>query len=126
MKLIYSEIFQPIKEETLCNMFPKPVNSISTFDLYCPIDAHVKPHALANIPSGFRIILPEGFIGLISPRRSKAIKYAMFFPAQIIHPNDANEIVLNFMHFGTEDLEIRKGDSIAQVTLIKALEYPLW
>ena len=114
------DIFIPIREDKI-NFYPILNEVKSSFDLFTPTDAIVKPNAIANIPSGFQIRIPLGYIGLISPKYGIASKNAMYCPSQIIHPNDESEIQLNFVHFGFDAVRFYKGDAVAQLTIIKTL-----
>ena len=71
------------------------------------------------IPTGIRLALPEGHVGLIWPRSGMAVKHGIDCGAGVIDSQYRGEVkVLLFNHSDGEHF-IQKGDRIAQLLVQK-------
>ena len=94
------------------------------FDFICRVDATIPPHELKAIPSNIALDIPEGYMLMVVPRSSTAFKKGLMLAnsAGIIDPfydGEDNEIFLLFYNFTSKNVEIKKGDKIAQGILVK-------
>lgn len=91
------------------------------YDLYASESIIVNAGDKALIPIGISIEMPNGVYGRIAPRSSISWKYHTDIGAGVIDQDYRGEIkVLIFNHSGM-DLQISKGQKIAQLILEKYL-----
>ncbi len=95
------------------------------FDLTSTIDTTLKPFERQAIPCGVAIELPLGFAALVVPRSGLALKRGISIvnaPGLIDsgYRGEINAVLINMD--STEDFEIKKGDRIAQLVIIKLPE----
>ncbi|MFO0703401.1 MAG: dUTP diphosphatase [Patescibacteria group bacterium] len=93
------------------------------FDLYSRIDVVVKPWQPVIIPSNIIVKIPKGYFLMLSARSSTAKKFGLFLANGIgvIDPDycgENDEIGVSVLNFTKKDVEIKKGDRIAQAILV--------
>lgn len=69
------------------------------------------------LPSGIAMQLPKGFYGRISNRSKIASKLNVTVMAQIIDKPFTGEIKINLINLGSDTVEFRKGDKVAQIII---------
>lgn len=94
------------------------------FDLYARIDTIIKPHIPTIIPLNVIIKIPEKYFLLLAARSSLPLKKSLIIANGIgIIDQDYcgknDEIGLEVMHFLNKDIEIKRGERIAQAMLIQ-------
>ena len=89
------------------------------FDFLARESTTIKPQQVGMIPSNVIIKCPDELALLILPRSSTYRKKGLVFPHSIglidqdyCGPND--EIMIQVLNFGTEDITIERGERIAQ------------
>lgn len=91
------------------------------FDLFCnneqPIIA--RPNEVVKVPTGIKMQIPEGYFGAIYPRSSSGIKSRIKLAntVGVIDSDYRGEVVLFLVNEGDQDLEIQKGDRLAQMVI---------
>lgn len=77
------------------------------------------PGARAQIPTGLRLALPEGYEAQIRPRSGLALKYglAMVNSPGTVDSDYRGVISVLLINWGTEPITIRRGDRIAQLVV---------
>ena len=71
------------------------------------------------VPTGTRIALPEGHVGLIWPRSGLAVKHSIDCGAGVIDAQYRGEIKVLLFNHSDEDFPIEAGDRIAQLLIQK-------
>lgn len=89
--------------------------------IYCPTNIKLKKDAIANIPAGFIVNVPSGYIGLISPVKKMGVQNSIVFPAQILHSGYDKEITLNFTQHSVEEIYLEAGSELAQINFFPCL-----
>lgn len=92
------------------------------FDLYSRMDLIIPPKSIYRIPTNVIIEVPTGYMLYIKDRSSTAMKKGLLATAGIIDqdfcgPND--EILFQVYNTKDENVEIQKGERIAQAIFIK-------
>ena len=71
------------------------------------------------VPTGLRIALPNGYVGLIWPRSGLAVKHSIDCGAGVIDAQYRGEIKVLLFNHSDEDFPIEPGDRIAQLLIQK-------
>lgn len=90
-------------------------------DFYVPNDfggAVLAPGDSVLIPSGIKVEIPIGYMGLFLNKSGVASKKSIVMGAQVIDPYYSGEVHLDLHNVGHEDVEIRPGDKITQMVLV--------
>ncbi len=84
-------------------------------------DLVLKKGAIALIPTGFAIALPQGFESQIRPRSGLAVKHGIGIinSPGTIDADYRGEIKIALINLGEKDYTIRRGDRIAQMVVKK-------
>lgn len=90
-------------------------------DLCAVEEACLMPGERKLIPTGLRVAIPEGFVGLIWPRSGLALKRGIDVLAGVIDSDYRGEIGALLVNHGEEPVQIRHGDRVAQL-LIQRVE----
>lgn len=88
-------------------------------DVYANKDFTVRPNETAFIPLGFCVEVPKGYEMQIRPRSGFSCSKEMFCPNSIgtIDEDYRGEVSAVFKNLGSETVEIKKGDRIAQAVI---------
>lgn len=88
-------------------------------DVYANKDLTVRPNETAFIPLGFCVEVPKGYEMQIRPRSGFSSSKDMFCPHSVgtIDNDYRGEVSAVFKNLGSETVEIKKGDRIAQAVI---------
>lgn len=91
------------------------------YDLYACLEQDISINAghRVMISTGVSIEIPEGFYGKIEARSSLAFKYGVIVLAGVVDSDYRGEIKVILFNSGTEILDIKHGDRIAQIIFHK-------
>ena len=94
-------------------------------DLKAAEDAIIPPGECRNIPSGVRIAIPHGYVGLVFGRSGLAVKQSLRLANSVgvIDSPYRGVIGVPLHNDGAVPRVVRRGDRIAQIVFI-AVEYP--
>lgn len=90
-------------------------------DFYIPEDfPHLilKPGDNVAIPSGIKVEIPIGYMGLFLNKSGVASKKSIVMGAQVIDPYYSGEVHLDLHNIGNEEVELRSGDKITQMVMV--------
>lgn len=93
-------------------------------DLYAAEHQVIPVGEQALIPSGLRMAIPEGYVGLIWPRSGMAAKQGIDRMAGVVDSDYRGEVMISLINHGTRAVEIHTGDRIAQM-ILQRYEEPL-
>tara|TARA_Y100000034_G_C6902741_1_gene417922 strand:- start:2790 stop:3245 length:456 start_codon:yes stop_codon:yes gene_type:complete len=85
------------------------------WDLYTVEDKHIPSQSRETIATGMSIEIPDGFVGLIWPRSSLAIKHGIDVFAGVIDSGYRGEIKVCLFNSSNDGVDIVTGDRIAQI-----------
>ncbi|MFQ5673815.1 MAG: dUTP diphosphatase [Nitrospinales bacterium] len=88
-------------------------------DLRASEDGVVPARGKEMIPTGIRIALPSGYVGLIWPRSGLAVKQAIDCGAGVIDSQYRGEVRVLLFNHSDQDVLIKKGDRVAQLLVQK-------
>jgi dUTP diphosphatase len=87
-------------------------------DLYAALfeDVLLEPGAIALVPTGLEVAIPEGFEGQVRPRSGLAVKHGISLPntPATIDSDDRGEIRVPLINLGREAFRVSRGMRIAQ------------
>lgn len=106
-------------KNNLLHKDPTISNSGYSLDFYSPDTFYLIPDAFIELPLGFGINIPFGYVGLMTSKAKNSIKLSVG-PGQIIYPQYEKQLVINLIYIGRTEERVCKGDPLFQVTLIQS------
>jgi dUTP pyrophosphatase len=88
-------------------------------DLRASADAVLEPGQRAAVPTGVRLQIPAGYVGLIWPRSGLAVRHGIDTLAGVIDSDYRGEVQVVLVNHGAEAVRIAAGDRIAQILFQK-------
>lgn len=94
------------------------------FDFLCREDVIIKPRELKLVPSNSVIQVPEGYTLLLFARSSTPMKKGLILANGVgvldsFSSEDKDEIMIEFFNITDHEVEIKKGERLAQGMLLK-------
>lgn len=82
-------------------------------------DLRLEPGAIALVPTGFEVAIPEGFEGQVRPRSGLAVKHGISLPntPATIDSDYRGEIRVPLINLGREAFLVSRGMRIAQLVV---------
>jgi dUTP pyrophosphatase len=77
----------------------------------------IKPNVRCLLDTGIAMQLPNGYWGELKPRSGLAAKHGLDVLAGVIDSDYIGEIKVSLINLGEHDVEIKKGDRIAQLII---------
>ena len=89
-------------------------------DISSAVDVTIKPGETKLIHTGLVMEIPAGHVGLMFPRSGLSLKTSLRQPNSVgvIDSDYRGEVHGMFTNTGAEDVEIRRGDRIAQMIVL--------
>ena len=109
VKKLYSDASRPARAD----------GGAAGYDLFSYDDALVPQGGKALVPTGLSFTVPEGTYGRIAPRSGLAWKHSIHVGAGVIDASYSGHVQVVLFNLGSQDVEIKKGDRIAQLILEK-------
>jgi dUTP pyrophosphatase len=81
----------------------------------------IGPGARAAVPTGLRVAIPPGHVGLVWPRSGLAVRHGIDTLAGVIDSDYRGEVRVVLVNHGDEDFRIAAGDRVAQL-LVQRVE----
>ena len=88
-------------------------------DLRALADAVLEPGQRAAVPTGVRLQIPPGYVGLVWPRSGLAVRHGIDTLAGVIDSDYRGEVAVVLVNHGTDTVRIAAGDRIAQILFQK-------
>lgn len=88
-------------------------------DLRAAVDCVIPARGRGLIPTGIRISLPPGHVGLVWPRSGLAVKHALDCGAGVVDAQYRGEVKVLMFNHSDEDFPVKQGDRIAQLLVQK-------
>ncbi len=88
-------------------------------DLRALADAVLDPGQRAAVPTGVRLQIPPGYVGLVWPRSGLAVRHGIDTLAGVIDSDYRGEVAVVLVNHGTDTVRIAAGDRIAQILFQK-------
>jgi dUTP pyrophosphatase len=90
-------------------------------DLCAAAEVTLAPGERRLVPTGLRVAIPDGHVGLVWPRSGLAVRDGIDTMAGVIDSDYRGEVQVLLINHGQGDFRIRPGDRIAQL-LIQRVE----
>ncbi len=90
-------------------------------DLRAREAVEIGPGARAAVPTGVRLQIPPGHVGLVWPRSGLAVRHGIDTLAGVIDSDYRGEVRVVLVNHGDEPFRIAKGDRVAQL-LVQRVE----
>ena len=86
-------------------------------DLRASESVEIPPGGRAAVPTGLRLQLPPGHVGLVWPRSGLAIRHGLDTLAGVIDSDYRGEVRVVLVNHGNEPFRVAPGDRVAQLLL---------
>ena len=99
----------------------------AAYDLRARVDIILEPGKSTLVPAGFKMELPVGFEAQIRPRSGLALKHDIMLTNSpgTIDAGYRGEVGIIIYNGGEKELEVKRGDRIAQMVICKLPEVTL-
>lgn len=84
-------------------------------DLFTIENAIISPGCRALLKTGIAVALKPGTAGLIWPRSKLAAKLGIVVLAGVVDSDYRGEVMVSLLNTGNKDVELMKGDKVAQL-----------
>lgn len=91
-------------------------------DLYAGLDSELAPKSRACIPTGLKVVLPEGTYGRIAPRSGLAMRYGIDVGAGVVDQDYRGYIGVVLFNHGDTPFKFEAGTRIAQLIVTPYLD----
>src|SRR5512141_102032 len=86
-------------------------------DLRSSVEYSLKPHETYAVPTGIKMAIPEGYVGLVWDKSGYAVKNSIKTMAGVIDSGYRGEIKVVMINLGKEDFVIKRDMKIAQILI---------
>ena len=86
-------------------------------DLFAYTDVSLAPGKRESIPTGIKMAIPEGYVGLVWDKSGMAFKRGIKSMGGVVDSGYRGEISICLINLSEETQEIKKGDKIAQMVI---------
>jgi len=90
-------------------------------DLRASVALVIPPGGRAAVPTGLRLAIPEGHVGLVWPRSGLAVRHGIDTLAGVVDSDYRGEVKVVLVNHGGEPFKVAPGDRIAQL-LVQRVE----
>ena len=90
-------------------------------DLRASEPVEIAPRGRAAVPTGVRLEIPAGHVGLVWPRSGLAVRHGIDTLAGVIDSDYRGEVRVVLVNHGDEAFRIARGDRVAQL-LVQRVE----
>ena len=89
-------------------------------DLYAATDVALDPAEWSTVPTGIAVAIPPGHAGLVAPRSGLAARLGISVVngPGVVDAGYRGEIKVVLINHGTDRLELKRGDRIAQLVVV--------
>lgn len=91
------------------------------FDLSALDRVELAPKQSMLVDTGIALAIPQGWVGIISPRSGMATK-GIRVGARVIDSDYRGEIKIHLINDGLEVFEIRAGDRVCQIVVVPCMQ----
>jgi dUTP pyrophosphatase len=86
-------------------------------DLRSSVDITIKPHETQVVPTGIKMAIPQGYVGLVWDKSGYAANNSIHCLAGVIDSGYRGEIKIVMVNLGSKDFEINKDMKIVQILI---------
>ncbi len=88
-------------------------------DLRARTAVTILPGQRASVPTGLRLQIPPGYVGLVWPRSGLAVRHGIDTLAGVIDSDYRGEVKVVLVNHGEEPFVVAPGERVAQLLLQK-------
>jgi len=88
-------------------------------DLFAAEDVVIGPGERALVPTGIRLAIPPGHVGLVWPRSGLAVRHGLDTMAGVIDSDYRGEVLVLLVNHGAAPCRIERGARVAQLLVQK-------
>lgn len=114
------DFFCPVMNNKFCKDF-KEIPANSEINNFGHTAIKIPPGANAVIPSGVKVEIPYGHMGLFLNKSGVATKMKLIIGAQVIDTFYSGEVHIDLHNVGTEWATIEPGMKLAQMVIVPAV-----
>lgn len=94
------------------------------WDLVTAVHVQLEPGERAAVPTGIAVAIPRGHAGLVLPRSGHARRHGLGVVngPGLIDPGYRGEVTVLLINHGSETVEFRRGERIAQLVIVAVPE----
>lgn len=96
------------------------------FDLFGMTPVDISWSGRDVIPTGITVAIPPGYVGIVKPRSSHAVRYGLDVLAGVIDSDYRKELGVVLICHGREPCRIPVGKAIAQLVIVPHLSASQW
>ncbi len=114
-----------VKIQRLSPDVPLPTYSYpgdAGMDLCSRVEEYIYPGERKLIPTGIRLAIPPGYVGIIKDRSGVSWRKGLHTMAGVVDSGYRGEVKVLIFNTGKEGVRIEKGDRIAQLLVIPVCE----
>lgn len=103
-------------------------NLSAGIDFYIPDDQPIQkifPGESANIPSGLKVRIPEGYALVMFNKSGRAVKDSLMVGACVIDEDYKGECHLHVINTGRDEIILRPGEKLVQGLLLPIGKHPM-
>lgn len=117
-----ADIYVPVQmltDSTCAPRYAYPTDAGA--DLMASEDVTIFPGGWAVVPTGFKMSIPQGYVGLVHPRSGLAAKHGVTVlnAPGTIDSDYRGEVGVVLINHGKSSFQVTKGDRIAQIVFQK-------
>lgn len=86
-------------------------------DLFAYGDFVLKPGERVSVPTGIKMAIPEGYVGLVWDKSGIAFKRGIKSMGGVVDSGYRGEVMVCLINLSQETQEIKKGEKIAQMLI---------
>ncbi len=101
-------------------VFSAPREGDAGYDIRSIAEITIEPKSQVLVPTGLKLAIPLGWVGIIKDRSSMAIK-RVYSHAGVIDASYRGELKIVLSNGSDEPYKISKGDKIAQMVIVQHL-----
>ncbi len=94
-------------------------------DLRSRITAVLLPGERKLIPTGIKLAIPPGYVGIVKDRSGMALKHGLHTLAGVIDSGYRGEVGVVLLNTDKEKFTVRQGDRIAQILILPVTQVKL-
>jgi dUTP pyrophosphatase len=79
----------------------------------------IGPGARAAVPTGLRVAIPQGHVGLVWPRSGLAVRHGIDTLAGVVDSDYRGEVKVVLVNLGDQPFTIARGERIAQLVIAR-------
>lgn len=89
----------------------------AAMDLYANEAVVVAPGERVRVPTGIKIAIPHGFVGLVWDKSGLAVNKMLKTLGGVIDAGYRGEVIVGVVNLSREEVRIERGDKIAQMII---------